>query len=209
MNQPQILDISIPVRPGIAVWPGDQEYELRIDSSQAEVSDLNIGSATLSFHTGTHIDAPFHFLNGGATAGELDVAAFMGPAVVIHVPGKDRIQVRDFEQSGFPLPPRMLLRTDAWTDHSTFPREFPVIESYVPAFLSERGVRLLGVDVPSVDPVDSKELLNHHALASRGIHILESLDLRAAEPGLYELIALPLRLDGADASPCRAILIRR
>ena len=204
MKTGEVFDISIPISPGIAVWPGDTEYSLVVETNE---TGMSLGAAAMSLHTGTHIDAPFHFAPGGSTAGELPLNPFLGPAVVIDVPGRNRIQVRDLERIG-PLAPRVLLRTSAWTDHTRFPESIPVIERYVPAFLSERGVRLLGVDVPSVDLLDSKDLPNHHALQSRGIHILESLDLRGVAPGFYDLVALPLPLLGADASPCRAVLIR-
>ena len=205
MSNPTSIDISIPVRPGIAVWPGDVEYAINLESND---SGLSLGAVTMSLHTGTHVDAPYHFAPQGQTAADLPLDPFVGPAMVIDVSGKERIRVRDLEKN-VPLAPRVLLRTGAWSDHSKFPDSVPVIESYVPAFLCERGVILLGVDVPSVDSIDSKDLPNHHALESRGIRILESLDLSSAEPGEYDLIALPLRLAGADASPCRAILVKR
>jgi arylformamidase len=104
--------------------------------------------------------------------------------------------------------PRLLLRTGAWADHSRFPERVPTIACDVPAFLRSRGIKLLGIDVPSVDTIESKDLPNHHALARCGIHILESLDLSGVEPGLYQLSALPLRLVGADAAPVRAVLWR-
>lgn len=207
MNPPQIIDISIPVRNGLAAWPGDVPYELRMERLVQEGGDINLASLSMSVHTGTHVDAPLHFLDVGPSVGDLDLEPFIGPATVIDVSGKDRIQVRDLE-SGVPLAPRVLLRTAAWTDHTRFPESIPVIESYVPAFLSERGVKLLGIDLPSVDPIDSKDLPNHHALAQRGIQIIESLNLHHVSAGQYELMALPLRLEGADASPCRAVLLR-
>jgi arylformamidase len=102
--------------------------------------------------------------------------------------------------------PRLLLRTDGWTDHSRFPESIPVLEASVPAYLHQKGVILLGLDVPSVDPIDSKDLPIHHALGSFRIAILESVDLTRVEPGVYELIALPLKIAGGDGSPVRAIL---
>jgi arylformamidase len=209
VNQKTIIDISIPIHAGLAPWPGDVRYELRLESTPAgDQRRLNLGAVTMSLHTGTHIDAPYHFDSSGATVSSLDLEVFIGPASVIDVSGKERIQVRDIEGAGAALSQRVLLKTGAWTDYTQFPESIPVIEPYVPAFLSERGVRLLGIDLPSVDALDSKELPNHHALASRGIHILESIDLRAADPGQYELLALPLRLELADAAPCRAVLLR-
>lgn len=204
MNRTEIFDISIAVRTGIANWPGDVPYEIKTESR----ADFNLSAVSMSLHTGTHVDAPYHFDPAGDAVADLDLSAFNGPACVIDVRGKTRIQVRDIEESGILLAPRVLLKTGAWTDHAAFPKSIPVIEPYVPAFLSERGVRLLGVDVPSVDALDSKDLPNHHSLARRGINILESVDLSGVAPGQYHLVALPLRLVGADASPCRAMLIR-
>jgi arylformamidase len=209
LNPVRIIDISMPIQAGLAAWPGDAPYKLSVTSTSNGDSVLNLGSVSMSVHTGTHVDAPFHFKNDGQPVERLDLDPFVGPAIVIDVAGKDRIQVRDLEASGASLPPRVLLKTGGWTDHRRFPESVPVIESYVPAFLSERGVRLLGVDVPSVDPLDSKDLANHHALAERGICILESLNLAAVAPGRYDLIALPLPLAGADASPCRAVLLTK
>ena len=102
--------------------------------------------------------------------------------------------------------PRLLLRTDGWLDHSSFPESIPVLSESVPAYLKQQGVILVGLDVPSVDQIDSKDLPIHHALGSFGIAILESVELRRVDPGVYELIALPLKLEGADGSPVRAIL---
>ncbi len=203
MNPAQIIDISILMRNGIAPWPDDVPYALRVESLGA----LHLGSVSMSVHSGTHVDAPFHFLPQGASAEALDLDPFLGPCSVIDVSGKDRIQVLDIEGSGVKLTPRILLRTNAWLDYTQFPESIPVIESYVPAFLKERGVTLLGIDLPSVDAIESKELPIHHALSERGIQILESLNLQGASPGNYELVALPLRLEGADASPCRAVLL--
>ena len=100
----------------------------------------------------------------------------------------------------------MLLRTDAWTDHTCFPASIPVMDEDVPAWLHERGVVLVGVDVPSVDAIDSKTLPNHHALNKYGITILEGLDLRDVPAGVYDLLALPIKLVAADGALVRAVL---
>ena len=113
------------------------------------------------------------------------------------------IGVEDLRAVDLEGTPRLLLRTGGWEDHSRFPGSIPVLGEGVAGFLAGRGVVLLGVDVPSVDPLDSKDLANHHALAAAGIAILEGLDLAAVPPGVYELIALPLRLVGADGAPAR------
>ncbi|MEH7080722.1 arylformamidase, partial [Bacillus velezensis] len=101
---------------------------------------------------------------------------------------------------------RLLIKTNSWKNDNAFPERIPHIEKDVAAFLKENGIKLLGIDVPSVDPLDSKELVAHHALHENGIHILESIDLRIVSEGDYELIALPLPLTDADGSPVRAVL---
>lgn len=198
--------MTIPVREGLAVWPGDEPYRFRLGWDMAEGATVNVGQVTMSVHTGTHIDAPFHFDPEGAGAGELDLAPYVGPAVVADVSGREVIGWDALQGIDFADAPRLLLKTLAWTDHVMFPERVPTLAPDVPAHLAERGVVLVGVDVPSVDAIDSKDLPLHHALNAAGIRILEGLDLRAVPPGVYTLSALPLRLLGADGSPVRAIL---
>jgi arylformamidase len=205
----RIHDISLPLREGLPGWPGDTPYRFRLSWSKAEGATVNVGEVTTSIHIGTHIDAPFHFLDGGATVDALSLGPFLGPARVVDVRGIPLIRVEDLSTVDLAGTPRLLLRTDGWLDHSRFPESIPVLDRDVPAYLSEQGVILLGLDVPSVDAIDSKELPIHHALGSSGIAILESVDLSRVEPGVYELIALPLKLAGADGSPVRAILRER
>lgn len=203
-----IYDISIPLREGMAVWPGDTPYHFELGWKIAEGASVNVGAVTLSVHTGTHIDAPFHFDPHGMGAGELDLLPYCGPAVVVDVTGRDPIPMDAFAGLDFSAAPRLLLRTGAWTDHTHFPHTVPTLAPDVPGWLCEKGIALIGVDVPSVDALDSKDLPIHHALHDANIRILEGLDLSAVPPGIYELIALPLRLDSADGSPVRAILRR-
>jgi len=201
-----IYDITIPVREGLAVWPGDTPYRFELGWKMSEGASVNVGAVTMSTHTGTHADAPFHFCPQGAGIDDIGPAVYVGPCVVADVRGLDPIPAGVLAALELSGAPRLLLRTGGWADHATFPEDVPVITPEVPELLAARGVVLLGVDVPSVDAIDSKNLPNHHALAARGVHILESLDLSAVPPGRYHLMALPLRLAGADASPVRAIL---
>jgi arylformamidase len=129
---------------------------------------------------------------------------YLGTARVVDVEGKSVVRIADLEP--YDLPPRLLLKTNAWRDYTQFPEQIPVVEENVPGYLRERGIVLLGVDVPSVDALDSKDLPVHHQLVRHGIVILESLYLREVPAGVYELIALPLKLAGADGAPVRAIL---
>ena len=184
----------------LAVWPGDTEFAY----TTTAWGDICVGAVTMSCHTGTHADAPRHFLPDGIGIAEIPPEVYVGECLVLAVVGLDELGPEVFGEAT--LPPRVLLKTLAWTDHTRFPDEVPVLTEASVALLAERGVRLIGLDVPSVDRLQSKDLPIHHALAAAGIHILESLDLREITPGGYELIALPLRLDGADGSPVRAVL---
>ena len=195
-----IYDITIPMNPTLAVWPGDTEFAF----TSTAWGTISVGALTMSCHTGTHADAPCHFLPEGIGIAEIPIEIYVGECVVLDVVGLDEISPEVFGDAD--LPPRVLLKTLAWTDHTCFPNEVPVLAEASVALLASRGVRLIGLDVPSVDRLQSKDLPIHHALAAAGIHILESLDLRQIVPGRYQLIALPLRLDGADGSPVRAVL---
>jgi len=201
-----LYDITIPVREGRAVWPGDEAYRFRLGWAMSEGASVNVGTVTMSVHTGTHADAPFHFDPSGVGAGELDLTPYIGRAVVVDVRGRKVVGQEALADVDLVDAPRLLLKTDAWTDHDAFPESVPTLATDVPAYLAAYGVLLVGVDVPSVDAIDSKDLPIHHALDAAGIRILESLDLHLVPPGYYNLIALPLRLMGADGSPVRAIL---
>jgi len=202
----RIYDISMPIEEGIISWPGDAVYRWTWTFQKSAGASGNVGQMSLSVHTGTHIDAPFHFTDTGKTIEALDLKAQLGPARVVDVRGRSVIRVSDLASVELASAPRLLLRTDGWVDRRTFPDRIPIIDAEVPAWLGSRGVVLLGVDVPSVDQIDSKELANHHALNKHGIGILENIVLTAVPEGVYELIALPLRLVGADGCPVRAIL---
>src|SRR5262249_25278684 len=136
----------------------------------------------------------------------LDLHPFIGPARVIALSDQARIRRDDLEPFDLTSTPRLLIRTDGWPDHSRFPTSIPVLDEDVPAWLHKQRVILLGLDLPSVDGLDSKALPNHHALATHGITILEGLKLADVPTGRYELLALPMRLVGADGAPVRAIL---
>jgi arylformamidase len=203
----KIIDISRPVTVGIPVWPGDTAYQFDLGWKMSEGASVNVGSVTMSVHTGSHADAPFHFDPDGAGIGEVSLTPYFGPAVVVDVMGLQTITCEHLSAVDFGTMPRLLLKTGAWTNPEIFPETVPTLAPDVPAYLKERGVLLFGVDVPSVDAIDSTDLPIHYALNAGSIAILESLDLTHVTPGAYTLIALPLRLAGADASPVRAVLI--
>ncbi len=201
----RIYDISRPVSEALAGWPGDTPYRCGMLCRLNAGASVNLGTIEMSPHTGTHIDAPYHYDDAGKTVGQLPLETYVGQAAVLHVEGKHPITREDIPARWLSAP-RLLLRTGGWEDDTRFPERIPVIAPDVPAWLRTHGVVLLGVDLPSVDPLDSKDLPNHHALGSCGIAILEGIDLRGVPEGFYELIALPLRLEGLDGCPVRAIL---
>ena len=204
--QLKIYDISRPLSKSTPVWPGDAPFRYTMNLRMAAGASVNLGSFCTTAHVGTHADAPLHFDDGALPISELDLSAYIGPAVVIDVAGRSIIHVEDIAHEALESAPRLLLRTGAWLDAETFPQSIPVIANDVPEFLKSKGVVLLGVDVPSVDSLESKDLPNHHGLHANRIRILESLFLDDVAPGIYELVALPLKLEGADGSPVRAIL---
>lgn len=201
-----IHDITLTLRDALPCWPGDTPFRFDLAWSKADGATVNVGRVSTSIHIGTHVDAPFHFDDSGTTVDALALDPFVGPALVVDVRGRGIIGVEDLIGFDLSTTPRLLLRTDGWLDHSRFPESIPVLDRAVPSYLREQGVILLGVDVPSVDQIDSTDLPIHLALGSFRISILESVDLTRVEPGVYELIALPLKVAGGDGSPVRAIL---
>lgn len=191
---PHIIDISQRLDASIAVWPGDTPFATswtaRLDRGDA----ANVGSVTMSLHTGTHADAPRHILDSGAAIDAI-LNPFIGPALVVEATSGKAVNSSTLCDLPKEISPRVLFKTGGGCLDASAARE-----------LVARGVRLVGLDSPSIDSEESNTLEVHHILADAGVVILENLDLSAVTPGAYELVALPLRLVGMDASPVRAIL---
>ncbi len=201
----KIWDISPPLDEQAAVFPGDIAYSQRLHFSLSPDCPVNVNSITLSPHTGAHADAPMHYANGGASSGELDLAPYLGPCRVIHCMGCGTlVQPGHISHALQALPPRVLLRTAYKASQSW--DAFTAIAPETLALLASLGVLLVGIDTPSVDPSDSQALPSHHQLLAHDLRVLENLVLDDVPEGDYELIALPLKLMRADASPVRAIL---
>ncbi|WP_347861003.1 arylformamidase [Salimicrobium sp. PL1-032A] len=200
------IDISHPMNERIATWPEDTPFSYHRAVTKEESGSVNIGDITMSVHTGTHIDAPFHFDDEGKKVLDLDVEVYIGKAEVVDCRGYISIGPEAFEGIDWTGIGRILVKTDASPDPAEFPAEAPYLDPAVAPFLEARGVRLIGMDVPSVDPMDSETLDAHHALFAHGVHILENAALHGVEPGTYDLCALPLALEDADGSPVRAVL---
>ena len=203
----RIWDISPPVSSRSPVFPGDTPYRQRWVWSITEQCPVNVSEVAMSPHVGAHADAPLHYAPHGAAIGVLDLAPFLGPCRVIHaIHGRPLVCIEDLMPFLEGAPPRILVRTaecarlDQWSD------EFAAFAPETIARLAHRGVKLVGIDTPSIDPASSKTLDSHQAILKHDIRVLENLVLDQVEPGDYELIALPLALIEADASPVRAIL---
>ncbi|MDW8517500.1 arylformamidase [Priestia flexa] len=203
------IDVSQLLSNKVACWPGDTPFSYRVSWSKEESGSVNVSEITMSVHTGTHIDAPFHFDSEGKKVKDLDVNLYIGEAKVVHLHNPSSISVEELKKIDLAGVTRLLIKTGAWTNRETFPTSIPPVDLGVAAYLSNQGVRLLGLDLPSVDSLDSKELAAHHELAAHNVHILEGLVLDAIEEGDYELAALPLSLTEADGSPVRAVLRKR
>ena len=212
----QIFDISRALSNDLAPWPGDTPFHFELSWKMAEGATVNVGAVRMGVHNGTHADAPFHFEGGTTTIEMMPLEIYLGDAVLVDLTGRfgaDRtrqISVADIESCSEALEaaPRLLLKTGVWKDSKVFPDWIPVIAPEVPEWLRARKVKLIGLDLPSVDSIDAKKLVNHYALAAAGIAIVESLDLTEVEAGTYRFSALPLRISGGDAGPVRAILWR-
>ncbi|MGM0922367.1 MAG: arylformamidase [Bacillota bacterium] len=201
-----IIDISRPIQNSTPTWPGDTPFDFELMWTKEASGSVNVGKLEMSTHTGTHIDAPFHVDSEGKKVHELDLSIYCGKAKVIHLQDVEVITAHELKKAGLSETERLLIRTDSWDDPLRFPDEFSYFHPDAAAYLKEIGVKLIGVDVPSVDFMKSKELPAHHSFLEHSIFILEGLDLSAAKQGDYELIALPLPIVDGDGSPVRAIL---
>ncbi|RBW69245.1 arylformamidase [Bacillus taeanensis] len=200
------IDISQPLNNDIAVWPGDTPFSYEVAYSKKESGSVNVGKLEMSTHTGTHIDAPFHFDDHGKKVLDLDINIYVGKAKIIDVSQYESIGEVELQSYQLEGVKRLLLKTNASMNPYQFPEKIPHLRQDLAPYLKKMGVRLVGVDVPSVDPLDSKELKAHHALFNNGIHILENVVLSHVTPGDYKLIALPLALKDSDGSPVRAVV---
>lgn len=202
-------DISVLLAPGIPEWPGDTPYSCGWTATIARGSSVNLTSFATSPHVGTHADAPLHVADGAPSSESLSLDAFIGPAVVLDVSSIAGAIELDALQRRLPArTERLLLKTSRTIAEGVFPTEWPALSPECARALVARGLKLLGVDAPSVDDRSSKSLETHRALFDGGAYVLENLDLREVTEGRYQLIALPLRLEGLDAAPVRAVLDR-
>ncbi|MDR5809885.1 arylformamidase [Caballeronia sp. LZ019] len=202
-----LFDISAPVAKGAPVWPGDTPVGIERVWRMEAGSPVNVARLTLSPHTGTHADAPLHYAADGAPIGEVALDTYIGACRVVHCIGATPLVTPDMIAAYLDdTPPRVLLRTydraplDAWDS------AFCAVAPETIDLLAAKGVHLVGIDTPSLDPQESKTMDAHRRIRANRMAILEGLVLDAVAPGDYELIALPLKFTTLDASPVRAVL---
>lgn len=208
----RIWDISVPVSPGLAVWPGDPRVVLERYASLDAGDVANISRLAASVHVGTHVDAPLHFVDGGIPVPELSLDHLVGPVVVSDARGVAEITPEVLD--ALALPPgtrRLLLKTDNSTlwvqpEHE-FRTDYVALTPAAAQWVAARGIVLLGVDYLSVQLYADEEPETHVRLLEAGVIVLEGADLRDVEPGRYVLVCLPVKLAGADGAPARAILL--
>ena len=202
----RLWDISPPVAPDSPLFPGDTAYSQRWTAEIGPGCPVNLSAITMSPHIGAHADAPLHYGPGAKTIGEVDLAPYLGPCRVIHaIACGPLVQPEHLAHAVDRLPPRVLVRTCAKAP-TAWSAEFAAFAPETISWLAARGVMLVGIDSQSVDPADSKTLQSHQRLLEHGLRVLENLVLDDVPEGDYELIALPLKLTTADASPVRAVL---
>lgn len=202
-----IIDISPVIDSTIAVWPGDTPFTHTRSLDIARGDHLTLSDIRTTLHVGAHADAPGHYAAGGTDIASRPLEHFIGRCQVIEVAVSRGERVLPRHVTGIDaVPPRILFKTGTFPDHRSWNDDFASLSPEIADWLHERGVVLVGIDTPSVDPFDSKALEAHHALGRHDITNLEGLVLAHVTPGVYELIAAPLPLRHADASPVRALL---
>lgn len=203
------IDISVPLRPGMVVWPGDAPFARTDILRIADGGACNLSQISSTAHIGTHLDAPRHFLENAAGIESLPLDAVIGPARVIAIHDPEAIHVAELEPHGIAQGERVLFKTRnsevCWnTDH--FQSKFIYIPPETAQYLVGRGIRTVGIDYLSVDAFDAPGAPTHRILLKAGVWIIEGLMLGHVEPGRYEFVCLPLKIIGGDGAPARAAL---
>lgn len=205
----KIWDISMRLSDQTAEWPGDIPFSYRTTATIEETGSVNVGEIHMSTHNGTHIDAPFHYDKDGLKIHELPLDIYIGRTAVIDVTGERHISekhLKGIEDDGVNA---IFLKTGGWPDRNVFPSDYPLYDVSIAEWMERHSIRLLGVETPSVDSENSKELPMHQAMNKHKRFILEGIVLDKVPAGIYEYAALPLNIAGSDGSPVRAVLFER
>lgn len=204
----KMIDISPLISPKIGVWTGDTEFSQQFLCRFETGANLDLSTITTTVHLGAHTDAPSHYVPNGQTMEERDLELYYGPCqiITVDVPRGERIFPKHIEGIEI-LAERVLFYTKSYPNPNHFNTDFNALSPELVDYCAERGVRLIGLDTPSVDPYSSKALESHNAIARHDMAVLEGVVLTDVADGVYTLIALPLKIQGSDASPVRAVLV--
>jgi len=204
-----IIDISPLISKSIAVFPGDTPFQAEFLMDMNHGDNLTLSKITTTVHLGAHTDAPCHYSKNGVSIEKRDLSIYLGPAQVIEVQGQKnaRIEMKDIEKISIKAN-RILFKTKTFPNPNLWNNDFMAISAEVINFLASKKVILIGIDTPSIDLANDKKLEAHNAVFKNDMAILEGIVLEHVTPGEYELIALPLNIQGADATPVRAVLIK-
>ncbi len=204
------MDVSVPLSPERPPWPGDVPFQYEETTTLAAGDEANGARMTLSVHCGTHVDAPYHFVGGEITVDRLEPDLLVGPCLVIDLTGVERvIEPRHLRDKVPPGTRRLLAKTrnSAFVRDTVFHEDYVAFSEASARWLAEQGVRLLGIDYYSIAPYPS-QIPTHVAFLGAGGAAVENLDLSAVEPGPYEILCLPLKIQGSGGAPARVFLGR-
>jgi arylformamidase len=206
-----IYDLSLPISPSMVVWSGDPPVRVEPRLRIAHGDAVNVSELCLGSHTGTHVDPPYHFVDGGAKVDELPLECLLGPAWVYDLGSGTRIRSKDLQQAVPPGTLRLLLKTSnsaLWHSQvQEFREDYVTMEPEAARWIVDQGIRLVGVDYLSVEAPSSPGHPVHHAFLEAGIVIVEGLDLSPLYSGWYNFYCLPLRVAGGDGAPARAVAV--
>ncbi len=205
-----IIDISLTLSPDAPVWPGSQGFHLSWSKKLNRGDSCNNSQISCDSHTGTHLDAPSHFIGNGVTIDQLPLEILIGPCSVIHLPDGDEITSDDLSKAKIEIQnPRLLIRTDnsqLWAlNKNDFNEDFIALTSDAAQWIVNQGIKLIGIDYLSIGKFKNGDL-THQILLEAGVIVLEGLNLSNAAPGEYELLCLPLNIKGAEGALARAVL---
>lgn len=208
---PRVYDITVPLAPGIPVYPGDPPFVLERLPPSAGAAPFNLSRMSLSTHTGTHVDAPAHFRTGGATIDALPLEILVGKARVVEILSRERVERSDLEAQDLRDDLRVLLKTrmSGQMLRPAFQEDHLYLSRDAALYLAQAGLKLVGFDYLSVDRHGAPDFPAHRALLEAGVVLVEALDLSEVEPGEYDMTCLPLRVAGGDGAPARVILRAR
>ncbi len=208
----QHIDITLPLHNNMPIWPGSLGIRVTQTGYRSRGDGANFSRLDTDVHVGTHVDAPYHYFDEGKTVEELDLSVLMGPCYVAAVEGVDKITAADLENRDLPADiTRLLLKTDnsrLWAEnHTEFKKDYVAPTPDAAGWIVDRGIELIGIDYCSIQRFGGSDR-THEVLLKNEVIILETVNLNNVEEGRYDLYCLPLKIEGADGAPARAVLVK-